>query len=102
MSLGDLSSMMNKAKQMQENIKNLKVEGQSGAGLIKLNMSGRYEVDQIEIDPSLLDPNQKEILEDLVRAAFNNAVANMEEQMKAQMQSLTGGLNLPAGFKMPF
>ena len=102
MSLGDLSSMMNKAKQMQENIKNLKVEGQSGAGLIKLNMSGRYEVDQIEIDPSLLDPNQKEILEDLVRAAFNNAVANMEEKMKSEMQSLTGGLNLPSGFKMPF
>ena len=87
---------------MQENIKNLKVEGQSGAGLIKLNMSGRYEVDQIEIDPSLLDPNQKEILEDLVRAAFNNAVANMEEKMKSEMQSLTGGLNLPSGFKMPF
>lgn len=90
-----LNDMINKAKQLQENIQHLKAEGQSGAGLVKLEINGRHELENIDIDLSLLNPDQKEVLEDLIRAALNNANANLESSLKTQMQSLTGGLKLP-------
>ncbi len=90
-----LNDMINKAKQLQENIQHLKAQGQSGAGLVKLEINGRHELENIDIDLSLLNPDQKEVLEDLIRAALNNANANLESSLKTQMQSLTGGLKLP-------
>ncbi|HEY6528353.1 MAG TPA: YbaB/EbfC family nucleoid-associated protein [Cellvibrionaceae bacterium] len=105
MSLGDLmkqaQAMQEKMQSLQEDIANREVEGQSGAGLVKVVMSGRHDVRSVTIDPSVMT-EEKEILEDLLAAAVNDAVRRIEELNKASMGNLTAGLNLPAGFKFPF
>ena len=105
---GGIAGLMKQAQQMQENMKKaqeqlaqLEVEGQSGAGMVKVTMAGSHSVRRIEIDPSLME-DDKEMLEDLVAAAVNDAVRRVEEQNKAKMGELTGGMQLPPGFKMPF
>jgi len=103
--MGDL---MKKAQEMQENmqkaqaeIANTEVVGESGAGLVKITLLGNHNVRKVEIDPSLLE-DDKEMLEDLVAAAMNDAVRRVEEVNKSKMSGLTGGMDLPPGFKMPF
>ena len=105
---GGIAGLMKQAQQMQENMKkmqdqlgSIEVEGQSGAGMVKVTMAGSHSVRRIEIDPSLME-DDKEMLEDLVAAAVNDAVRRVEEQNKAKMGELTGGMQLPPGFKMPF
>ena len=99
---------MQQAQKMQENmasiqeeIKTMRVEGQSGGGLVKLTMNGRHQVVRIDIDDSLLG-DDKDMLEDLVAAAVNDAAKKVELATKEKYKNMTGGLDLPAGFQMPF
>ena len=86
---------------MQEQAANTEVEGKSGAGLVSVIMTGRHDVKKVSIDPSLLSED-KELLEDLLAAAVNDAVRKVEQQTKSAMGAMTGGLELPPGFKLPF
>ena len=94
--------MQKKMKELQEGLANLEVEGSSGGGLVKITVTGNGEEKKIKIDPSLMKPEESEILEDLIVAAFNEAKKKSEEASAEEMKKLTGGLNLPPGFKMPF
>ena len=103
-----LAGLMKQAQQMQENMKKaqeqlaqLEVEGQSGAGLVKIVMTCKNEVRRVAIDPSLL-ADDKDMLEDLVAAAFNDAVRKAAATSEEKMSGLTAGMPLPPGFKMPF
>ena len=105
---GQLAGLMKQAQQMQENMKRaqdelalLEVEGQSGAGLVKVTMTCKHDVKRVVIDPSLL-ADDKDMLEDLVAAAFNDAVRRAEELSTAKMSKLTAGMPLPPGMKFPF
>ena len=105
---GQLAGLMKQAQQMQENMRKLQeqfatmeVEGQSGAGLVKVVMTCKHDVKRVAIDPSLLS-DDKEMLEDLVAAAFNDAVRRVEATTAEKMGGLASGLGLPPGFKLPF
>jgi DNA-binding YbaB/EbfC family protein len=105
---GQLAGLMKQAQQMQENLKRaqdelaqLEVEGQSGAGLVKVQMTCKHDVKRVTIDPSLL-ADDKDMLEDLVAAAFNDAVRRAEEVSQEKMGKLTAGMPLPPGMKFPF
>ncbi len=93
--------MQEKMQQMQEEIANLEVTGESGAGMIRVVMNGRHDVKKVTLDPSLMSED-KEFLEDLLAAAVNDAVRKVESTTKEKMASLTGGLQMPPGFQMPF
>ena len=93
--------MQEKMQQAQEEIARKEVEGESGAGLVKVVMNGRHDVKSVNIDNSLLT-EEKEILEDLIAAAINDAVRKVEANSQAMMGDLTAGLKMPPGFKMPF
>ena len=94
--------MQKKMKELQEGLANLEVEGSSGGGLVSVKVNGKGEVKKIKIDPSLMKPEETEILEDLIVAAFNKAKKKAEEASAEEMKKMTGGLNLPPGFKLPF
>ena len=103
-----LAGLMKQAQQMQDNLKKaqeqlalVEVEGQSGAGLVKVIVTCRNEVKRVTIDPTLMG-DDKEMLEDLVTAAMNDALRRAEQTSSERMSSLTSGLPLPPGFKMPF
>ena len=105
---GGLAQLMKQAQQMQENMRkvqeslaNIEVEGQSGAGMVKVVMTCRNDVKRVHIDPSLLS-DDKEMLEDLVAAAFNDAVRKAEATSQEKLSGFTAGLNLPPGMKLPF
>tara|TARA_R110001583_G_scaffold46360_5_gene145479 strand:- start:1628 stop:1957 length:330 start_codon:yes stop_codon:yes gene_type:complete len=105
---GGMGDLMKKAQEMQENMQKAQAEiaktevvGQSGAGLVKITLLGNHNVRKVEIDPSLFE-DDKEMLEDLIAAAMNDAVRRVEEVNKSKMSGLTGGMDLPPGFKMPF
>jgi DNA-binding YbaB/EbfC family protein len=105
---GQLSGLMKQAQQMQENLKKaqeeiamMEVEGQAGAGMVKVLMTGRHDVRRVSIDPSLMG-DDKEMLEDLVAAAMNDAVRRVEAATQEKMGSLTSGFGLPPGMKLPF
>lgn len=93
--------MQEKMQKMQEQLANAEVTGQSGAGLVSIIMNGRHDVKRVSIDESLLK-EEKEVLEDLIAAAVNDAVRKIEQSTQSQMGSLTDGIPLPPGFKMPF
>ncbi len=94
-------AMQDRMQKLQEELANMEVVGESGAGLVKVTMTGSHSVRRVAIDPSLMEDDQ-EMLEDLIAAAFNDAVRRIEEQNKTKMGELTGGMQLPPGFKMPF
>jgi len=103
-----LAGLMRQAQQMQENmgelqeqLASIEVEGQSGAGMVRVTMTCRRDVKRVSIDPSLL-ADDKEMLEDLVAAAINDAVRKVEAAVQEKMAGLTGGLGLPPGMKLPF
>jgi nucleoid-associated protein EbfC len=103
----DLMKMMKQAQeiqgrmqQMQEELGQLEVEGQSGGGLVKVKLNGKLEARGLKIDPSLIKPEEAEILEDLIIAAFQDAKAKAEAAVQAKMQAITGGLALPPGLKL--
>jgi len=105
---GQLAGLMQQAQKMQENMKRLQdelaqieVEGQAGAGMVKVVMTCKNQVRRVSIDPSLVGED-KDMLEDLVAAAVNDAVRRAEETSQQKMASVTAGLPLPPGFKLPF
>jgi len=105
---GQLSGLMKQAQQMQENLKKaqeeiagMEVEGQAGAGMVKVVMTGRHDAKRVSIDPSLMS-DDKEMLEDLIAAAVNDAVRRVEAATQEKMGGLTSGLELPPGMKLPF
>jgi DNA-binding YbaB/EbfC family protein len=105
---GQLAGLMKQAQAMQDNMKRaqdelaqIDVEGQAGAGLVKVTMSCKHAVRRVAIDPSLL-ADDKDMLEDLVAAAFNDAVRRAEEVSTEKMGKLTAGMPLPPGMKFPF
>jgi nucleoid-associated protein EbfC len=105
---GQVAGLMQQAQKMQENMKRMQdelaateVEGQSGAGAVKVTMSCKHDVRRVVIDTSLVG-DDKEMLEDLVAAAFNDALRRAEEVSQQKMASVTAGMPLPPGFKLPF
>lgn len=105
---GGMGNLMKQAQEMQEKLQkaqeeiaNAEVTGESGAGLVKVQMNGRHDVKKVDIDSSLMSED-KEILEDLIAAAINDAVRKIESSSQARMAELTGGMGMPPGFKMPF
>jgi DNA-binding YbaB/EbfC family protein len=94
---GEIQERMQK---LQEDLAGLEVEGQSGAGLVKVKLNGKMEPRAIKIDPSLIKPDEAEMLEDLILAAFQDAKAKAETAVQAKMQEITGGLPLPPGLKL--
>ena len=104
----DFSDMLNKAKAMQEKmkeaqeqIKKIEVEGMSGGNLVKVTLSGDYELKSIEISNEAKKESQ-EIINDLIIAAYNNAKENLKKKSAEELSKITGGLNLPLDFKLPF
>lgn len=106
---GGLGNLMKQAQQMQtrmqevqEEIAKMEVTGESGAGLVKVTVNGAHSCRRVEIDPSLISEDDKEMLEDLIAAAYNDASRRLEDTQKEKMAQVTGGMQLPPGFKMPF
>lgn len=105
---GGLGGLMKQAQKMQEEmqkaqaeIAKMEVTGQSGGGLVKVTVNGRHECKRVAIDESLLE-DDKDMLEDLVAAAINDAALRVDETTKERMEGVTSGMQMPAGFKMPF
>jgi hypothetical protein len=105
--MNDLMGMMKQVKDMQarmqqaqEDLGNLEIAGQSGAGLVRVTMNGRGEMKRVAIDPSLLKADEAEILEDLIVAASADARAKVEAHMQEKMAEVTGGLPMPPGMKL--
>ncbi|AXR07131.1 YbaB/EbfC family nucleoid-associated protein [Salinimonas sediminis] len=105
---GGMGNIMKQAQQMQERMQkvqeelaDLEVTGEAGAGMVKVTVTCNHNVRRVDIDPSLME-DDKDMLEDLVAAAFNDAVRRIQETSKERMGDVTGGMPLPPGFKMPF
>ncbi len=105
---GGLGNILKQAQAMQENLKrtqeelaSLEVSGSAGGGMVRVTMTGRHDVKRVEIDPTLLQ-DDKEVLEDLVAAAMNDAVRKIEQATQEKMARLTGGMGLPPGMPFPF
>lgn len=105
---GGLGDMMKQAQKMQENLQkaqeeiaNMEVTGEAGAGLVKVTMTGRHDLKRVEIDASLMG-DDKEMLEDLIAAAVNDANRRVETKTQEKMSGLTAGISLPPGMKLPF
>ena len=105
---GQLAGLMKQAQAMQDNLKkaqdelaNIEVEGQSGAGLVKVTMTCKHDVKRVQIDPSLVVADDKDMLEDLVAAAFNDAARKVEETSQAKMGKISVP-GMPGGMKLPF
>ena len=105
----NIGQMMKQAQQMQarmaemqENLGKLEIDGQAGGGLVTVTLNGKAEMRKIKIDPSLAQPDDVEVLEDLVVAAFNDAKTKVEARVNEEMAKITGGLKLPGGLNLPF
>ncbi|KTG17889.1 MULTISPECIES: YbaB/EbfC family nucleoid-associated protein [unclassified Guyparkeria] len=105
---GGMGNLMKQAQAMQENMQRMQeevakmeVEGQSGGGLVKVTLTGKHEARRVTIDPSLME-DDKDMLEDLIAAAINDATRRIEQEQQEKMSGMTAGMNLPPGFKMPF
>ncbi|MCB1619122.1 MAG: YbaB/EbfC family nucleoid-associated protein [Thiothrix sp.] len=105
---GGLGNMMKQAQKMQEDLQRaqqeiaaMEVSGQSGGGLVTVVINGRHECRRVSIDPSILE-DDRDMVEDLVAAAFNDAVQRLDVTTRERMSSVTSGMQLPAGFKLPF
>jgi DNA-binding YbaB/EbfC family protein len=93
--------MQRQLKEAQEQLASLEVTGEAGGGMVKVVMSGRHDVRRVSIDPALMG-DDKDMLEDLLAAAVNDAVHRVEQETQSKMSGVTSGLNLPPGFKLPF
>jgi len=105
---GGLGNIMKQAQKMQEDMQkaqadmaNMEVTGEAGGGMVRVAMRGTHEINRVHIDPSLME-DDKEMLEDLMAAAFNDAVHKIAKKNQDSMANMTAGLNLPPGFKLPF
>jgi len=88
--------------QMQEEMNNILVIGESGAGLVKATATAKGELKALDIDPTIFDPNEKEVVEDLILAAIKDAQSKAQERSQSEMQKMTEGLGLPPGMNLPF
>ncbi len=107
--LGDMAGMMKKAQEMQskmgemqEELENMTVTGESGAGLVKATSTAKGVITALDIDPSIFHPDEKEVVEDLILAAIKDAQGKAQAKAAEEMGKLTEGLGLPAGMKLPF
>lgn len=105
---GGLGNLMKQAQKMQEDmarvqeeLANMEISGQAGGGMVKVVMTGRHDLKRVSIDDSLMS-DDKEMLEDLIAAAVNDAVRQLEQTSQERMSGLTSGMNLPGGMKLPF
>tara|TARA_B100001939_G_scaffold318562_1_gene306079 strand:+ start:17 stop:337 length:321 start_codon:yes stop_codon:yes gene_type:complete len=96
------SQLQDKMKSAKENIENIECEGSSGGGLVNVTVNGNGELKKIDIDPSILVPTEKEIIEDLIIAAFSDAKSKINDEVARKMKEITGGLPLPPGFNLGF
>lgn len=94
--------MQEKMNALQEKLADLRAEGAAGGGLVKVVVNGKGMLIDIKLDKSIIDPEDPEVLEDLIKAAFSDAKAKAEQDMQEEMQKITGGLNLPPGMNLPF
>ena len=101
----DFRKLMKQAREMQEQMQKVQeelaqaiVEGSAGGGMVVVTMNGRHEVSRVKIDPKVIDPEDAEMLEDLIAAAINDAASKVDERTKGEMAKLTGGLGLPGMF----
>jgi nucleoid-associated protein EbfC len=104
---GGMAGLMQQAQKMQENLKKaqdeiarMEIDGQAGAGMVKVTMTGKHECKRVQIDPGVMD--DKEMLEDLITSAINDAARKLEAASSEKMGAMTGGMNLPPGMKLPF
>jgi DNA-binding YbaB/EbfC family protein len=100
--LKEAQKLQERMAEMQAKLGDMEVEGTAGAGMVTVTLNGKGEMRKCRIDPSLADPGEMEILEDLVVAAFNDAKGRIETHVQGEMSKLTGGLSLPPGMKLPF
>lgn len=91
-----------KMAKMQEQLKDLRVSGSAGAGMVRVELDGKGSLVKAEIDPGLFDSEEKDVLEDLIVAAHNDAKARLEDRLQKEMADMGAGMDLPAGFKLPF
>jgi nucleoid-associated protein EbfC len=94
--------MQSKMQEMQSKLEAIEMTGESGAGLVSVTLNGKSDLRRIKIDPKVIDPNDAEMLADLIVAAHRDAKARIEAAAAAEMQKVTGGMELPAGMKLPF
>ena len=94
--------MQSKMAEMQAKLAEAEMTGASGGGMVNITVNGKGDIKKLSIDPSLLTPDDKEVVEDLIIAAYNDAKAKVETFMQDEMSKLTGGLQLPPGMKLPF
>jgi DNA-binding YbaB/EbfC family protein len=94
--------MQSKMDEMQSKLAEMEMIGSSGAGMIEVTLSGKSDVRKIKIDPAVINPSDPEVLEDLIVAAFNDAKSKVEAKVGDKMSEMTGGIQLPPGFKLPF
>jgi hypothetical protein len=100
--LKQAQTMQKKVQEMQEQMASKEYQGKSGGGVVSVIVTGKGELRKVEIDPSLLKPEEKEILEDLLVAAFNDAKQKSDHESQSSMESAFGNIGLPPGFKLPF
>ncbi|MEZ5831368.1 MAG: YbaB/EbfC family nucleoid-associated protein [Dongiaceae bacterium] len=100
--LKQAQEMQSKMAEMQTALADLEVTGQSGGGFVAVTVNGKGDVKRVKIDPKLVDPNEVTVLEDLIVAAARDAKSKADAQVQEEMAKLTGGLQLPPGFKLPF
>ena len=100
--MGQFKEMQEKMAQLQEYLKSMEVTGEAGGGLVTVTLTGKGEMRAMHIDPSLIKPNEVEILEDLVLAAHNDAKGKAESAVEEKTRELTAGLPIPPGMKLPF
>ena len=100
--LKQAQAVQSKMAEMQDKLAAMELTGASGGGMVKVTLNGKHEMRAIKIDPSLIDPKDAEMLEDLIIAAFNDAKAKVDATMAEEMAKITGGLQLPPGVKLPF
>ncbi|MGH6989397.1 MAG: YbaB/EbfC family nucleoid-associated protein [Stellaceae bacterium] len=100
--LKQAQEMQSRMAEMQEKLAESEVGGNAGAGMVEITVNGKGEVKRVKIDPALIVPDEVEVLEDLILAAFNDAKTRLDAHVAEEMEKLTGGLKLPPGFKLPF
>jgi DNA-binding YbaB/EbfC family protein len=94
--------MQTKMQEMQTKLESMEIDGEAGAGLVRITLNGKGDLRRIKLDPKIVDPADPEMLEDLIVAAHSNARQKLEAATAAEMQKVTGGLQLPPGMKLPF
>lgn len=100
--LKEAQKLQSRMAEMQEKLAEVEINGSAGGGMVVVTLNGKGEMRQVKIDPSLLEPNEVEILEDLIVAANNDAKVKVESHLQEEMSKMTGGMNLPGGMKLPF